>query len=300
MPWLESTDVFEKYVPPPILKAWRYLWGLRASPKLLVAVCILQLLVLMVGMLQQLNRTECAIAVPVNAPVTVECDTCRHVSISMRGVLINVGGAAVIGCGILAVAWRDQRLLYVYGSTMLFFALIIGLTAMLTALEAPVLEVAVSGVSTLDDDCIDLAESMLTSARHHAQLASLGCLVDTAGAILAIRSRELFSYEEIASQHAEVRARMRSRGCCRRCHARRIALCGNTDLHLSGTCVLTPAARTIPSTGEPRTDALAVTTAEAAVSRDQRCSALPTSRRSSTPHFRHHRIALSARVALAS
>ena len=51
---------------------------------------------------------------------------------------------------------------------------------------------------------MQLAEEMLASARDHTTLASLGCLVDTAGAGLAIRSKELFSYEEIASQHAEV------------------------------------------------------------------------------------------------
>ena len=89
---------------------------------------------------------------------------------------------------------------------MLFFSLIIGMTAMLTALEAPVLEVAVSGVSELDEGCLELAEEMLSSARDHTSLASLGCVVDTAGAVLAIRSKELFSYEEIASQHAEVNA----------------------------------------------------------------------------------------------
>ena len=42
--------------------------------------------------------------------------------------------------------------------------------------------------------------------RSARSLASLSCVVDTAGAVLAIRSKELFSYEEIASQHAEATA----------------------------------------------------------------------------------------------
>lgn len=66
------------------------------------------------------------------------------------------------------------------------------------------LQVAVSGISALDEECIEIGEKMLESARQHASLASLGCLVDALGAVLAIRSKELFSYEEIASNHAEV------------------------------------------------------------------------------------------------
>ena len=201
MPWIESSI---SYLPPECVTLLARLASLRASPKLLVGVCCTQLVVLLVGVLQQLNRVECAIAVPSGGPVVVECESCRRKSITSRGFILHLGGAGVIACGLLAVKWRDSRLLYIYGSAMLFFSLVIGLTAMLTALEAPVLEVAVSGVSVLDEGCMQLAEEMLASARDHTTLASLGCLVDTAGAVLAIRSKELFSYEEIASQHAEV------------------------------------------------------------------------------------------------
>jgi len=125
---------------------------------------------------------------------------------TLRSFFIHLGGVAIIGCGICAVIYREQRLLSIYGSAMLFFSLVVGLIAMVTALEGPVLEVAVSGISQLDDECIELGERMLANARGHATLAALGCLVDTMGAVLAIRSKELFSYEEIASQHAEVNA----------------------------------------------------------------------------------------------
>ena len=47
-------------------------------------------------------------------------------------------------------------------------------------------------------------KAMVRSARNHANLNAIACLVDTTGAILAIRSKELFGYEEIASAHAEV------------------------------------------------------------------------------------------------
>lgn len=230
MPWIESAVT---YVPQWCLTGVGKVASLRASPRLLVGTCCLQFAVLAIGLFQQVHRVECAIAVPAGGPVVVECDTCRHKSVSLRGGLLHLGGAGVIACGLLAVRWRDARLLYVYGTSMLFFSLVVGLTAMLTALEAPVLEVAVSGVSEFDEACLDLAEEMLASARDHTSLASLGCVVDTAGAILAIRSKELFNCaprallraepvraqpdgsaraprratdEEIASQHAEVTA----------------------------------------------------------------------------------------------
>lgn len=79
-------------------------------------------------------------------------------------------------------AWTD-------GTTMLFFSLIVGLTALLTSLEAPVLEVAVASVSTIDEGCVELAEEMLANARDHATLASLACTIDALGAVLAIRSK---------------------------------------------------------------------------------------------------------------
>ena len=43
-----------------------------------------------------------------------------------------------------------------------------------------------------------------------AALAALGCLVDSAGALLAIRSKELFSYEEISAQHQAVASNTQS------------------------------------------------------------------------------------------
>ena len=202
MPWLEAVPT---YLPAWFVTGVSRLLSLRASPKLLIGTCCTQFLVLIIGLLQQLSRVECTIAVPAGGPVVVECDTCHRRYLSLKVVLLHLAGAAVVACGLLAVHWRDSRLLYIYGTAMLFFSMVIGLTAMLTALEAPVLEVAVSDVSALEDDtCLELAEEMLASARDHTTIASIATVVDSAGAVLAIRSRELFNYEEIASQHAEV------------------------------------------------------------------------------------------------
>jgi len=179
--------------------------SLRATPKFLVGVCSVQLLILAASVLHQASHTECSIAVPQVGPVVVECETCQRKGLTIRSFVLATIGTAVIVCGILAVYLREGRLLYIYGTTMLFFSLIVGLTALLTSLEAPVLEVAVASVSTIDEGCVELAEEMLANARDHATLASLACTIDALGAVLAIRSKELFSYEEIASQHAEVR-----------------------------------------------------------------------------------------------
>jgi hypothetical protein len=136
--------------------------------------------------------------------VVVECDTCIHRTLTLRGFTVNLAGAVIICSGIAAVLFRNQRLLAIYSTCMLFFSGVIGLVAVITSLEGPMLEVAVSSISSLDEECIEIGEKMLENAHDHASLAALGCLIDALGAVLAIRSKELFSYEEIASNHAEV------------------------------------------------------------------------------------------------
>jgi hypothetical protein len=203
MPWLETAGDCE-WLPAWLVSLLRRVLGLRASPRLLVAVCSAQLVVLVVGMFQQMNRTECQIAVPAGGPVVVECDTCIHRTLTLRGFTVNLAGAVIICSGIAAVLFRNQRLLAIYSTCMLFFSGVIGLVAVITSLEGPMLEVAVSSISSLDEECIEIGEKMLENAHDHASLAALGCLIDALGAVLAIRSKELFSYEEIASNHAEV------------------------------------------------------------------------------------------------
>lgn len=213
MPWIQS---YVTYVPEWCITAVARVSSLRASPRLLIGVCCLQFAVLGMGLLQQLSRVECGITVPTGGPVVIECDSCRHRSLTLRSGVLHLGGAGVIACGIFAVKFRSARLLYVYGTAMLLFSLVVGLTAMLTALEAPVLEVAVSGVSDFDTSCMELAEEMLASARDHTTLAGLGCIVDTVGAVLAIRSKELFNCARRGRQHRSQHAPR---------HARRLLTC---------------------------------------------------------------------------
>ena len=237
MAWLDTTV---SYLPTWLQAYLARLLGLRASPRLLLIICTLQFVVLACGILTQIHRTECAVVVPQAGNVVIECDSCIQTTLSIRGLILNACGAAVIACGALAVLWRNQQMLYVYGTCMLFFSVVIGMTAMLTvrvaaprgparpalshfprrrppllpalpstprpslrteclfrfrlsfrpqAFEVPVLEVAVEGVSGLEPECLQFAAHMLEGARSHATLNSLGCLVDTIGAILAIRSR---------------------------------------------------------------------------------------------------------------
>ena len=195
MAWLDSAAWCT--LPPWLQKQFK----LRASPKLLVGICAVQMVLLLLALLQALSRTECAVSAWRNDDIVIECSTCQRVSLGLRGFLLHVFGAGVIACGGLAVAWRSQRLLYIYGTAMLLFSMMIGLTAMLAALEIPVLEEA---VDEADAACADEARAMVQNARNHANLNAIACLVDTTGAILAIRSKELFGYEEIASAHAEV------------------------------------------------------------------------------------------------
>ena len=64
-------------------------------------VCCTQLVVLLVGVLQQLNRVECAIAVPSGGPVVVECESCRRKSITLRGFILQTVLASM-GAGVSA------------------------------------------------------------------------------------------------------------------------------------------------------------------------------------------------------
>ena len=77
--------------------------------------------------------------------------------------MIFMVGGGVIACGVLAVIRRDQNLVFIYGSAMIVFAFAVGLTAILTSLETPVLEVAVDGVT--DPECMQMAYSMMFGAR---------------------------------------------------------------------------------------------------------------------------------------
>ena len=185
----------------PALGLSRQILGLRASPRLLVIICCVQAVVLLAGTLMQIGRADCAATLPDSGPMVIDCDSCRRLGLTFRGGAMFLFGLGVISTGLIAVWKRDQRLIFVYGSTMVFFAFVVGLTAVLTALESPVLEVAVEGVAE-DAECLEMAYSMMFGVRGHAALAVIGCMVDTAGAVLAIRSKELFTYEEISAQHA--------------------------------------------------------------------------------------------------
>ena len=191
----------------PIYDVLRPLAGLRASPRLLLGVCGLQAFILVAGAFMQLGRAECTITLPSSGPIMVDCDSCRQRGLGWRQFLLFLLGGGVIGCGVLAVQRRDQQLVFIYGSAMIVFAFAVGLTAVLTALETPVLEVAVDGVT--EPECLQMAYSMMFGAKDHATFAGLGCIVDSAGALLAIRSKELFQYEEISAQHAQVRGSQR-------------------------------------------------------------------------------------------
>ena len=186
----------------PLIALARELVGLRASPRLLVVICILQEVVLVVGTWMQVGRTECTVQLPAVGPMVIDCDTCHKLGMTWRNWSMLLIGSGVIATGLIAVLKHDQRLLFIYGTCMLLFAFMVGLTAVLTALETPVLEIAVEGV-TEDSACLETAAAMMFGARGHAAVASLGCMCDAAGAVLAIRSKELFAYEDISAQHSE-------------------------------------------------------------------------------------------------
>lgn len=72
--------------------------------------------------------------------------------------------------GFLGAYRRDKDLCRTYATIMTVYGFIIGLTATLTWLQAPVLEAAVDAVPESDPDCRSIGRMMVSNTRWHAFL----------------------------------------------------------------------------------------------------------------------------------
>ena len=201
MPLLERSSAL--LIDP--LRGARQLIGLRASPNLLALICVLQLLALVAEAVQEAQRPECALLLSrVGGQAILDCGSCVRFGMDLRDWLRVLVGVACIGSGVYAVHQRDQRMLFIYGSSMTFFASVVGLTALLTSFEVPVIEAALDSARTLQPECSEVAAEMLADTRDVVNLCTMGAVLYGLGAVLAFRSKELFTYQEVASSHAEV------------------------------------------------------------------------------------------------
>mmetsp|Transcript_1364 Transcript_1364/g.3170 ORF Transcript_1364/g.3170 Transcript_1364/m.3170 type:complete len:206 (+) Transcript_1364:117-734(+) len=183
----------------PDWPGWRA--QLAGPPGKLFLICLAQIVVLVTGMFVGIGAGECDISIKGGADVEVKCEDCREdVYLTWEHYLLLIVGVGVIFTGIFAALGRSKRLCRIYGLIMMVYAFVIGLTSVLVGLMAVVLDGALSEI-TDDRYCARIVGGMVHTARVNSILYAINCVLDIAGAIYAIKSKELFAYQEIAAHH---------------------------------------------------------------------------------------------------
>jgi hypothetical protein len=117
------------------------------------------------------GAAECDVRLPSGSAIEVDCNRCRLLGrLRWRDIMLLVGGMAAIFVGMYAAVFRSMHMCKIYGGVMMVYAFIIGLTAILTGLETPVLEAAALAVPVSEKDCQTIAYMMVDNARDHAIL----------------------------------------------------------------------------------------------------------------------------------
>ena len=121
--------------------------GLQGAPRKLAMICVLQATILVIGVFIGQGGAECDLEVIRGGHVDIDCNVCRPLSgLRWRDVLLLVGGLGVIGLGFYSAIFHDQAACRTYGMVMLVYAFVLGLTAILTGLQAPVISGAANQV----------------------------------------------------------------------------------------------------------------------------------------------------------
>ena len=176
--------------------------SLSSAPQRLLVVCGLQIFMLIVGVFVGHGAAECEIRLPAGSSIEVDCNRCRLLGgLKWRDIFLLMGGVGTICVGIYAAVFKSKHYCRVYGLVMMVFAFIIGLTAILTGLEVPVLEAAAAAIGPGMQDCEKIAYMMVDNARDHSILYGINCFLDCAGAMYAMHAKQLFDYEQIESSH---------------------------------------------------------------------------------------------------
>ena len=176
--------------------------SVSTAPRRLLVICLCQILVLIVGVFVGHGAAECEIRLPQGSAIEVDCNRCRLLGgLRWRDIFILMCGISVICIGIYAAVFKDKDYCRVYGMAMMVFAFVVGMTAVLTGLETPVLESAARAVGPGMADCEKIAYMMVDNARDHSILYGVNCILDCLGALFAMWSKEKFDLDDIAASH---------------------------------------------------------------------------------------------------
>jgi len=173
---------------------------LTGAPTKLLIICAVQFVLLVINFFIEIGSEECEIQIHGQNDVEVICSNCRkHTFIRWQGITLFVLGIIVLIIGTFAGCFRSQKLCKVYGGVMIVFAFFIGLTCLLTGLNTAILSTAQG--TTSDSTCKTYLKSMVFHSTANSFFYGLSCILDVIGAIYAIKSKQLFDFQEIASHH---------------------------------------------------------------------------------------------------
>eukprot|EP01112_Ceratiomyxa_fruticulosa_P023612 TRINITY_DN9107_c0_g2_i1.p1 TRINITY_DN9107_c0_g2~~TRINITY_DN9107_c0_g2_i1.p1 ORF type:complete len:184 (-),score=23.83 TRINITY_DN9107_c0_g2_i1:138-689(-) len=179
------------------------------SPLKLLMICILQIALMLFSILIGIGRAECQVKMHSGSDAEIDCSTCvRHSFVTWEQVVLLCVGLCIVAVGISASIFRSKRLCKIYGFIMMVYAFVVGLTSLLTGLDSVVLDQALTTVT--DDNCADEVRLMILTTRINAVLFGINCILDIAGAIYAIKSKELFEFQEIADHHIKFQREVHS------------------------------------------------------------------------------------------
>jgi hypothetical protein len=148
---------------------------------------------------------ECELDVTETGVVVVDCAACRALGgFRWRDVFLLLGGLSIIGVGFHAALMKSQKSCQIYGMVMLFYGFVVGLTAILTGLQCPVISAAASEVMD-NEACKKIAYMMADNVRYHSVFYGFNCVLDCLGAVYAIQSKQLFDISDTEWRHERIR-----------------------------------------------------------------------------------------------
>eukprot|EP00298_Acanthocystis_sp_HF-20_P013349 c20308_g3_i2.p1 GENE.c20308_g3_i2~~c20308_g3_i2.p1 ORF type:complete len:178 (-),score=53.78 c20308_g3_i2:34-567(-) len=167
-------------------------------------ICMVQATFAFIGLLVSSNFPDCDFKMADNGLIYIDCNHCssQKVPAAWHAITFFILAFIFVCIGIAAALKRSKKLCFLYGRLMLAFAVVIGMSSMIGQLGFGEIENAVRGVRS-DQQCFKSALKLLSTTQLLMLIYSIESLCDFAGAVFAIRSKELFEYEAISKLNSD-------------------------------------------------------------------------------------------------